>query len=456
MSTEFRLTIIRPNGSSQKFRLERDVVLVGRESGDLVTHDPDCSARHAEIRLAQPGNRVLVSDLGSTNGTFLNEKRQAEFVLSPGQHFRVGSCSVRLDNAPAGPMPAASTPAVPAPAVPEPPPPTPAVPVGPSVNTTVFAPGGIGSLVPHRGAVLAARTRRGTMEQVRAAAQASRPTAADGLSTAPLSSAGPTGAAADITAVLSAPPAQTAREPSATRSRPTPNDPATQSAIEFEHAPAQTGDDPSDARQTERLAHATTAPARAAAYPVQILLSGRVTSTISIVDAHQRALFSATHSPRRQFRETVRITDGEGVEYSVTSRRGGSLVSYEIRDESGNKLVEARGRNAQSWFAAPRWSFHTNDGTEIGRIVAKRTRLRLAVLVARKLTGGILAHFLADNVGQPSITIRQGDRPVLELLQQGGLLTKSGRLEKLGEFDSDTHERLILAATVMLARWLIV
>ncbi len=45
--------------------------VIGREDGDIVTKDPETSRRHAMLEIHSDGS-VWLSDLGSTNGTFLD------------------------------------------------------------------------------------------------------------------------------------------------------------------------------------------------------------------------------------------------------------------------------------------------------------------------------------------------------------------------------------------------
>lgn len=59
---------------------------------ELRLTDPTVSRRHASIELTQLG--VLVTDLGSTNGSFLGDGRVIAAYLSPGVRLRVGSTTI--------------------------------------------------------------------------------------------------------------------------------------------------------------------------------------------------------------------------------------------------------------------------------------------------------------------------------------------------------------------------
>jgi len=70
-------------------------VRIGRKAGnDIVLADEKTSGVHCEI---QPeGDRLVLKDLGSTNGTFLDGRRLTELVLTPGDIVTVGRTRVRF------------------------------------------------------------------------------------------------------------------------------------------------------------------------------------------------------------------------------------------------------------------------------------------------------------------------------------------------------------------------
>ncbi|MCA9056966.1 MAG: FHA domain-containing protein, partial [Planctomycetaceae bacterium] len=76
--------------SSQLIRLTDSKTPVGREqSCGLCLPDASVSRRHALIELVN--NEYQVSDLGSTNGTMVNECRLTSAVLKPGDRLQFGS-----------------------------------------------------------------------------------------------------------------------------------------------------------------------------------------------------------------------------------------------------------------------------------------------------------------------------------------------------------------------------
>jgi pSer/pThr/pTyr-binding forkhead associated (FHA) protein len=78
------------------FYIRKAETVLGRESGDIVfTEDPFLSRRHAAVRLEKEPRRFLLTDLGSSNGTFIQIR--GEVALEPGDQFRIGQQLFRVD-----------------------------------------------------------------------------------------------------------------------------------------------------------------------------------------------------------------------------------------------------------------------------------------------------------------------------------------------------------------------
>jgi FHA domain len=64
---------------------------LGRGDVEIRLDDPFASARHA--RISRQGHVVMIEDLGSTNGTYLNEEPLGgPQPLHPGDRIRIGDC----------------------------------------------------------------------------------------------------------------------------------------------------------------------------------------------------------------------------------------------------------------------------------------------------------------------------------------------------------------------------
>lgn len=73
----------------------RPITTIGRRADrDLVIDDADVSRAHAEIRWTDAG--FVLADSGSTNGTFVEQRRIHEHILTDGSSFTVGSTVVEF------------------------------------------------------------------------------------------------------------------------------------------------------------------------------------------------------------------------------------------------------------------------------------------------------------------------------------------------------------------------
>jgi Protein of unknown function (DUF3662)/FHA domain len=73
----------------REWTLDRDFSVIGRLSGSEVEiSDAGASRRHAEIR--RDGDEYVVVDLGSTNGTLVNDSPISEYTLQDGDRITIG------------------------------------------------------------------------------------------------------------------------------------------------------------------------------------------------------------------------------------------------------------------------------------------------------------------------------------------------------------------------------
>ncbi len=95
MNISARLVISGIDIAQKEYSLSAQPIIIGRENAnDLVLKDPEMSRRHA--RITYQGGRYYIEDLGSTNGTFLNDQPvRSQLPLNHGDIIRLGE-SIRL------------------------------------------------------------------------------------------------------------------------------------------------------------------------------------------------------------------------------------------------------------------------------------------------------------------------------------------------------------------------
>src|SRR5262249_27644651 len=91
-----KLVLLSAGLTGRTHELKGEKTTVGRvEDNMFQLAEPSVSSHHCEILLR--GNDVVVRDLNSTNGTFINGEKIIESPLKPGQILRLGQIEMRLE-----------------------------------------------------------------------------------------------------------------------------------------------------------------------------------------------------------------------------------------------------------------------------------------------------------------------------------------------------------------------
>ena len=95
MAEPFVVQIERGTGTGTRFTLGATAT-IGRQQGlEITVQDTQASRQHARLEVRE--ERVLLTDLGAANGTFVNNERiSGQVSLLPGDTIQVGETILRL------------------------------------------------------------------------------------------------------------------------------------------------------------------------------------------------------------------------------------------------------------------------------------------------------------------------------------------------------------------------
>lgn len=99
---EVNLVMFSESGSRRDFPVSTQAVKIGRKDDcDIRIPLSEVSRHHATLQIRNQ-TEVVLKDLGSANGTFVNNKRIKEVVLHPGDHVVIGPVvfTVQVDGKP--------------------------------------------------------------------------------------------------------------------------------------------------------------------------------------------------------------------------------------------------------------------------------------------------------------------------------------------------------------------
>jgi predicted component of type VI protein secretion system len=93
-----RIVILNESQIGRSFNLKDGITTVGRiDDNAFAIAEPSVSSHHCEI--IGDGSGVVIRDLNSTNGTFINDQQvTTEMPLKPGQILRLGQVELRLED----------------------------------------------------------------------------------------------------------------------------------------------------------------------------------------------------------------------------------------------------------------------------------------------------------------------------------------------------------------------
>jgi two-component system cell cycle response regulator len=87
------LVVLSGSNVGEMYRIEKDQVVIGRgDKVDLRLVDDGISREH--VRLCKDDGRIVLEDLGSTNGTYCNGQRVERQPLSEGDKILIGSTTI--------------------------------------------------------------------------------------------------------------------------------------------------------------------------------------------------------------------------------------------------------------------------------------------------------------------------------------------------------------------------
>jgi len=91
-----KLVILSQGMTGRSHELKVDKTTIGRvDDNTFPIAEASVSSHHCEVLLR--GTDVVIHDLNSTNGTFINGEKITESVLKPGQTLRLGQVELRLE-----------------------------------------------------------------------------------------------------------------------------------------------------------------------------------------------------------------------------------------------------------------------------------------------------------------------------------------------------------------------
>lgn len=91
---EAKLLVVGGEVKTKEVRLRLPSIIGRGKGSNIILPHPLVSRKHCEIYLA--GDKVAIRDLGSLNGTYVNNERITETTVEPGELLTVGAVTFRI------------------------------------------------------------------------------------------------------------------------------------------------------------------------------------------------------------------------------------------------------------------------------------------------------------------------------------------------------------------------
>ncbi len=90
-----RLIVLAKHSSVRQINIEGPITTIGRAAANRLSIDSDKVSRHHAV-IQRSGERYVLTDMGSRNGTYVNREKVSSRVLRDGDAITVGDCEIRF------------------------------------------------------------------------------------------------------------------------------------------------------------------------------------------------------------------------------------------------------------------------------------------------------------------------------------------------------------------------
>ncbi len=88
------IAVIKGARAGYIYHIQKPYVLIGRGKVDLIIPDKEVSRKHLALEIRN--DKFFIRDMGSTNGTFIDDKKVSITEIEPQMEFKVGQTTLML------------------------------------------------------------------------------------------------------------------------------------------------------------------------------------------------------------------------------------------------------------------------------------------------------------------------------------------------------------------------